>query len=252
MIDQPTLLALALAFAAVAFIYASVGLGGGSTYTALLTIIGLNHLLVPSISLALNLVVTFLGMINFHRGGHLSLRLVAPFLITSMPCAWLGGTLRLPREAFLWLLASTLVLVLVRIYLLGDLKLRTTLIGRRRLGFSLGLGAVLGFVAGTVGIGGGIYLVPLLIMFGLADEKRAAAAGAVFIWLNSAVGLAARWPRAGFDVVAILPLVAAVVVGGWLGSGLGSLRLAPRTIQRTLGLVVAVAVVVIVRRLPLP
>ncbi len=252
MIEQPALLLLALVFLAVAFLYASVGLGGGSTYTALLTIVGVSHLLVPSVSLALNLVVTFLGMINFHRGGHLSPRLIAPFLVASMPCAWLGGSLRLPREAFLWLLAGTLVLVLVRIYLLGELRLRTTLTGPRRLVFSLVLGAVLGFVAGTVGIGGGIYLVPLLIMFGLADEKRAAAAGAVFIWLNSAVGLAARWPQARLEPQAILPLVAAVAVGGWLGSSLGSLRFAPRTIQRTLGLVVAVAVIVIARRLSWP
>ncbi|MBE0567518.1 MAG: sulfite exporter TauE/SafE family protein [Krumholzibacteria bacterium] len=252
MIDQPTLLLLVAAFAAVAFLYASVGLGGGSAYTALLALAGVSHVLVPTVSLALNLVVTFVGMINFHRGGHLSLRLVAPFLVTSMPAAWLGGSLHLPQGVFLWLLAATLALVLVRIYLLGDLRLRLRLTGAARLVCSLLLGAVLGFVAGTVGIGGGIYLVPLLIMFGLADEKRAAAAGAVFIWLNSAVGLAARWQQGHAEAATVLPLVGAVAVGGWLGSSLGALRFSPRTIQRTLGLVVAAAVVVIAGRLPLP
>lgn len=252
MIDQPTLLLLVAAFAAVSFLYASVGLGGGSAYTALLAIAGVNHVLVPTVSLALNLMVTSVGTLNFHRGGHLSLRLVAPFLVTSMPAAWLGGSLRLPQGVFLWLLAVTLVLVLVRIYLLGDLRLRVRLTGRARPVCSLLLGAVLGFVAGTVGIGGGIYLVPLLIMFGLADEKRAAAAGALFIWFNSAAGLAARWQQGHAEAATVLPLVAAVAVGGWLGSSLGALRFAPRTIQRTLGLVVAAAVVVIAGRLPLP
>ncbi|MFO7609876.1 MAG: sulfite exporter TauE/SafE family protein [Candidatus Krumholzibacteriia bacterium] len=252
MIDQPTLLVLMAAFAAVAFLYGSVGLGGGSAYTAILALAGVPYVLVPTVSLALNLVVTFVGMINFHRGGHLSPRLVAPFLVTSMPAAWLGGSLHLPRGVFLWLLASTLTLVLVRIYLVGELRLRLRLAGPLRLVFPPVLGAVLGFVAGTVGIGGGVYLVPLLIMFGLADEKRAAAAGAVFIWFNSAAGLAARWPRGHADPASVLPLVVAVACGGWLGSSLGSLRCAPRTIQRTLGLVVAVAVVFIARRLPLP
>jgi uncharacterized membrane protein YfcA len=150
------------------------------------------------------------------------------------------------------LLTVSLGLVLVRIYLLGDLRLRTPVAGRWRLAFSLALGAVLGFVAGAVGIGGGIFLVPLLIMFGLAGEKEAAATGAVFIWINSLVGLAARGRHGLLDPGTLLPLIAAVAVGGWLGSACGSLRVAPRTIQRILGFVVVIAVVLVTRRLPLP
>jgi len=251
-IEPPLLLALAAAFAVVAFLYACVGLGGGSTFTALLAIVGVDYLMIPTISLALNLVVTFVGTINFHRGGHVRPQLVAPFLVTSVPGAWLGGALRLPEGVFLWLLTATLVLVAVRIYVLGELRPRTPVGGGRRVLFSLGLGAVLGFVAGAVGIGGGIYLVPLMIMFGLASEKEAAASGAVFIWINSLVGLAARGRHGGLDLPTMLVLMAAVAAGGWLGSTIGSLRVAPRTMQRILGVVVVLAVVLIARRLPLP
>lgn len=252
MIDAGTLALLAVGFTAVAFLYASVGLGGASTYTAVLAIVGVGHLMIPTISLALNLVVTSIGMINFRRGGHLRPELVAPFLVASVPCAWLGGALRLSEGVFLWLLAATLVLVFVRIYLLGELRVHLAVTGRRRLAFSLALGGVLGFVAGAVGIGGGIYLVPLMIMFGLAGEKEAAATGTVFVWVTSFAGLASRGRAGPLDPGTLLPLMAVVAVGAWLGSSFGSLRIAPRTLQRLLGVTVLAAIVVIAVRLPLP
>ncbi len=249
MIEQQTLVILAALFLFVAFLYSSVGLGGGSTYTALLTLAGVSYLVIPTISLSLNLVVTFIGMINFYRGGHVKPKLIYPFLITSMPFAYLGGALHLSREVFLWLLMSTLILVVVRIYIVGNLTFRYQLEGRARLMFSLLLGAVLGFIAGTVGIGGGIYLVPLMIMFGLSNEKEAAATGAVFIWLNSLSGLAARFQRDLLDVETILPIVVTVIVGGYIGSNLGSMRFSPRIIQRTLGVAIVVAIFFISRKL---
>ena len=245
MIETQTVYILAGLFLFVALLYSSVGLGGGSTYTALLTIAGVSYLVIPTISLSLNLVVTFIGMINFYRGGHVKPKLIFPFLITSMPFAYLGGALHLSREVFLWLLMITLIMVVVRIYVIGNLTLRYELKGTPRLLFSLALGAVLGFVAGTVGIGGGIYLVPLMIMFGLSTEKEAAATGAVFIWLNSFSGLAARFQRDLLDPETIIPLI----IGGYIGSNLGSQRFSPRVIQRTLGLAIVVAIFFISRKL---
>ena len=98
----------------------------------------------------------------------------------------------------------TLFLVAIRIYVLNDLKFSFQLSGIQKWIFIFGLGAVLGFVAGTVGIGGGIYLVPLIIMFGLGSEKEAAAAGSMFIWVNSLVGLIARSQVFSFDTKIIL------------------------------------------------
>ncbi len=248
-INQTTLIILATAFLLVSFLYSSVGLGGGSSYTALMAIFGVSYVLIPSISLTLNLVVTFIGMVNFYRGGHVRPKLILPFLITSMPMAFLGGVLHLSRTVFMWLLMITLVLVALRIYWLGNLKMRLTLNDSQRLIFSLALGAVLGFIAGTVGIGGGIYLVPLIIMFGIAGEKQAAATGAVFIWLNSIAGLIARVQRGAFDAQTILPLIAVVIVGGYLGSNLGALKFRPAIIQKTLGVAIVIAIVLISRKL---
>ncbi len=121
-----------------------------------------------------------------------------------------------------------------------------------RIVFSLIAGSVLGLVAGIVGIGGGIYLVPLIIIFGLGTEKEAAACGSIFILVNSAAGLAARLQHHPVSAMDILPLAGAVLVGGLLGSHLGSARLSPRTMQRVLGAIVLVAIVLLARRVLTP
>ena len=240
---------LPVLFFFVAFLYASVGLGGGSSYTALMAIFGLSHRTIPTTSLTLNLLVTLLGTVNFWRGGHLSARLVLPFLLASVPMAYLGGALELPRELFLWLLLVSLVLVAARIYLWKGQTLRIVFSGRRRWAISLVLGGGLGFIAGTVGIGGGIYLVPIIISLGLASEQQAAAAGAIFIWMNSLAGVISRSQRGTFELDTILPLAVAVVIGGYLGSRLGSLRLSPVAIRKTLGVIILIGIIFLTRRL---
>ena len=107
----------------------------------------------------------------------------------------LGGAIALDKEVFYLLLWVTLVFVAIRIYWKGELRLEFKLHPKSQLFVSLLLGAVLGFVSGTVGIGGGIYLVPLIILFGLGTEQEAAASGAAFILLNSMAGLVARFQR---------------------------------------------------------
>jgi len=235
-------------FVFVAMVYSSVGLGGGSSYTALMTVAGLSYRLIPTTSLTLNLLVTMVAMISFWRGGHVKWSNILPFLVTSIPLAYVGGALNISREVFLWLLLATLVLVAGRIYLLPDLRMTWQIGPRLRLMVALVLGALLGFVAGTVGIGGGIFLVPVMIMLGLASEKQAAATGAVFIWVNSLSGLIARYQRGAFDFDMILPLAVAVVLGALLGSHMGAFRFKPQTVQRVLGVVVLVAIVFIGRK----
>ena len=243
------ILGLSLLFVIVAMLYSSVGLGGGSTYTALMTIAGIHYVLIPGISLTLNLIVTFIGMINFGRNGYIKPRIIMPFIVTSIPMAYVGGALELSQEIFLWLLMITLILVVVRIYVIGRLTIRLKLDNFQNLVFSLLLGGILGFIAGTVGIGGGIYLVPLLIMFSIAKEKEAAAAGAVFIWINSLAGLTARVQRGIMDFEIILPIIVAVSIGGFIGSYFGSFKFKPIVIQRTLGVAIIIAIIFISQKL---
>jgi uncharacterized membrane protein YfcA len=233
---------LPILFLFVAFIYSSVGLGGGSSYTAIMAIMGVSYIMIPTTSLTLNLVVTFIGMINFWRNGYGRLNLVGPFLITSIPMAYLGGSLDIPEFIFQIILMSTLLLVVARIYIINGLTLSYQLSDTQKWVMTFGIGAALGFIAGAVGIGGGIYLVPLIIMFGLGTEKEAAAAGAMFIWANSLVGIMARYQSGTFNLDFMLPLIGAVLIGGFAGSYFGSVKYNPKTIQRIMGIIILIAV----------
>ncbi|MEJ2117214.1 MAG: sulfite exporter TauE/SafE family protein [Alphaproteobacteria bacterium] len=233
---------LAVMFALVAFFYASVGLGGGSSYTALLAVFGVSAATIPVVSLLLNLLVTTLGSLIFLANGHTRLRLVAPFLLTSMPMAYVGGTLHLPKNLFYLVLLVSLSIAAFRIYFPGNAK-PISLDDRIKIPLALLCGAVLGLVTGIVGIGGGVYLVPLIILLGLGTAKEAAACGAFFIWANSLAGLAARLQHQTIDFGDFTPLMFAVVIGGLAGALLGANRFDPRTMQKVLGGILIVAIV---------
>jgi hypothetical protein len=212
-----------------------------------MAIFGINYLIIPTASLSLNLIVTSIGMVNFWRNGYGRIDLIAPFLITSIPMAYLAGSLNLPKEIFQLILLFTLILVVVRIYVLREFQFSFYLSGTKKWIFMVGLGAILGFVAGSVGIGGGIYLVPLIVMFGLGSEKEAAAAGTIFIWVNSLVGVFARAQAGTFDIDFILPLIGAVIVGALAGSYLGSFKFHAKTIQKIMGTVIIFAIIFLFR-----
>ena len=137
----------------------------------------------------------------------------------------------------------------VRIYFFDSLRISLKLESGQKVVFSVVLGGLLGFVAGAVGIGGGIYLVPIIVVFGLGTEKEAAATGSIFIWMNSLSGLLSRMQRGAFDMEMILPLLAAVAVGGYLGSYMGSFRYSPRVVQKVMGIVVVVAIGFLIKRI---
>lgn len=239
---------LAALFFAVAFLYSSVGLGGGSSYTALMAIFSVNYLAIPPISLTLNLIVSSLGSFNFIRKRHASFRLILPFFITSIPMAYLGGSLRLPKENFLWVLLVSLIFVALRIYAWKETTLKLNLGKTQKIVLSLIIGSVLGLIAGIVGIGGGIYLVPIIIILGLGTQKQAATCGAIFISLNSLAGLIAQIQKNSVDYPNIIPLIVAVVIGGSLGSYLGASKLSPKTMEKILGVVILVAIIFLIKR----
>ena len=170
-------------------------------------------------------------------------------MVTSIPMAYFSGRLDLPKEIFQILLLVTLIIVVIRIYALKNLKISFRLDGVQKWIFILSLGALLGFIAGSVGIGGGIYLVPLIIMFGLGSEKEAAAAGALFVWVNSFAGVIARAQAGTFDAAFIMPLAGAVVIGGFAGSFFGSSKFDARTIQQIMGVVIIIAILFLLKEI---
>ncbi|NOX26342.1 MAG: sulfite exporter TauE/SafE family protein, partial [Deltaproteobacteria bacterium] len=239
---------LSLLFGMVAFLYSSVGLAGGSSYIALLTIFGASYVVIPTISLAMNILVSTIGTVNYFRGRHARIRLIAPFLISSIPMAYLGGTVRLPAHLFNILLIVFLAVVALRIYLFNQFSLRWQLRASSKILVSLLIGLILGFISGALGLGGGIYLIPLIILLGLGTVKEAAACGSLFIWVNSAAGLAARLNHQPLPDIGILPLLVCVGIGGYAGSFLGANRFQPRTMQRLLGVIVLIAIVFLLKK----
>lgn len=240
---------LAVLFFLVAFIYSSVGLGGGSSYTALMAIFGVSTLAIPMVSLSLNLFVTSVGSYNFIRNKHAKIKLILPFLISSIPMAYVGGALNLPVETFYWVLLISLTFVAARIYLWKSMTISLNLNQKEKIIISLIAGSLLGLIAGIVGIGGGIYLVPLIIILGLGSEKEAAACGAIFIWLNSFSGLLSRLQYNSIDLTQYIPLIVAVLAGGTAGSYMGSFKLSPKAMDKMLGLVILVAIFFLAKKL---
>ena len=227
----------------VSFIYSSVGLGGGSSYTAIMAISGVSYQIIPPISLTLNLLVTFFGMVNFWRFGYGRSSLVFPFLITSIPMAYFAGSITLNEFIFQIILLITLILIAIRIYIMNDLVLSVQLTKVQKWFAIISIGSLLGFIAGAIGIGGGIYLIPLIIILGLGSEKEAAAAGTIFVCSNSFAGLAARYQYIRFEYDMILPSVLSVIIGGSLGSYFGATKYDPNSIQKIMGIIILIAII---------
>lgn len=233
----------------VAFSYAAVGLGGGSSYTALMALFGLNVVAIPMISLSLNLFVSTIGSYNFLRNKHGSFKFIAPFLVFSIPAAYIGGMWQVPKEVFYWILFISLLFVAARLYLWAYISIRYQFNSRTKVLLSLLVGGLLGLIAGVVGIGGGIYLVPLIVILGLGTEKQAATCGAVFIWLNSVSGLVSRLQYNSINLMNYWPLVIAALLGGFLGSYLGSFKYSPATMDKILGGIVLLEIVFLSNKL---
>jgi uncharacterized membrane protein YfcA len=235
----------ALAFLAVAFLYASVGFGGGSTYTAILIESGLYWELVPPVSLVCNMVVVSGGVYHFAKAGHLDLRFAVPLIATSVPAAFLGGYVRLDESGFLQILG--IALGIAGLLMLIDMRRPASRGPVTRAGGPVlaVLGLMLGGLAGITGIGGGIYLAPVLHLTRLAEARSVAATCSLFILVNSMAGLAGQLAKLGADAGELLDggylaLPLAVLIGGQIGSRAGATRLKAALISRLTGLVILV------------
>ncbi len=229
---------LPLVFFVIALLYATVGFGGGSSYLAVLAFIGLPYHSIPQVALLCNLAVSGGGVWHFYRGGHLDLRKILPFIVLSIPLAFFGGQLPIGRQLFMILLGGSLFAAGARTFLPQRKFGPGGLSPKRAWQVGLPIGAALGFLAGLVGIGGGIFLAPVLILAGWANAKQAAAAAAIFIIVNSAAGLVGQLSKGVYLDTMVIPLVLAVVLGGQIGSRLGAYRLRVVGVRQLLGLLI--------------
>ena len=212
---------LVLAFFATALLYASVGFGGGSTYSALLALAGLDYRVLPLVSLACNIVVVVGSTVRFARAGILPWRKALVLTLLAAPAAFLGGLTPIGERNFLLLLGASLVLTGLTLLIpvaKGD-EAQPTKAAR----FAPFVAPPLGYLAGLVGIGGGIFLAPLLHLVRWAEAKSVAATAALFILVNSLFGLVGQILKGGegrFEAAASfgLPLLVAVAIGGQIGS----------------------------------
>ena len=242
---------LVLLFFLVALVYSSIGLGGGSSYTSLMALFGFNILAIPIISLTLNIMVTSVGSYNYIRNKQAKLNLILPFLISSIPAAYLGGSFQLSKQIFYWVLLITLSFVAWKIYFWQNNSQSIEIESKYKVIISLAAGSLLGLIAGIVGIGGGIYLVPLIIALNLGSQKQAAACGVIFVWFNSCSGLLSRMQNNPVELTSYLPVVIAVLIGGYLGSYLGAYKFSARFMEKILGLVIIVALVFLLKKVNL-
>lgn len=235
------MLLLAPLFLLTALIYASAGFGGGSTYTALLALWSLDTAVIPVVSLACNILVVMAGAWRFARAGHVDLRRIWPLFAASVPLAFVGGALPVPRAIFIGLLS--LSLCIAGALLLRQPKARADLPARPYPRWLEPLlGGLLGLLAGIVGIGGGIYLAPVLHLLRWGRAHAIAGTSAVFILANSLSGLGGQLAKSGSafgDVLAAhWALFPAVVAGGLIGSALGARRFDPHPLRVLTGLLI--------------
>ena len=223
---------LAALFFLTALLYGAAGFGGGSTYNALLVLAGTDYRAVPVIALAGNILVVTVGSWRFARSGHVDWRRIWPLFVLSIPFAWLGGRLVVAEIVFVGLLASSL-LVAGLLMLWQPLWEKEAPSASRSRWLEPVAGGALGFLAGVVGIGGGIFLAPLLYMLRWGPPKAIAGTSAVFILANSLAGLAGQLAKGGEGaaLAAYWPLFPAVLAGGLIGSTLGSGRLDPKYVR---------------------
>jgi uncharacterized protein len=224
---------LAAAFLATAVLYASVGYGGGSTYSALLALAGVNYRLLPAIALACNIVVVTGSTIRFARAGITPWRGAAVLTGVAAPAAFLGGLTPIGEGAFLTLLGASLVVTALSMLVpVGESDGPSTRLAR----WMPFAAAPIGYLAGVVGIGGGIFLAPLLHLARWDNARAVAATASLFILVNSLFGLAGQMLKGGADRLASaitlgLPLLVAVAIGGQIGSLLAARLLPPQWIR---------------------
>ena len=212
---------LSIFFFITAILYSSVGFGGGSTYLALLLIWDIPYYIFPVIALVCNIIVVTGNSINYLRAGNHNIKLLVPFLIGSIPLAFLGGTLKIDKEIFEILLFLVLSIAGF-LLLLNNKAYENKEIIIRKLNYivSIIIGSILGLVSGVIGIGGGIFLSPILFLLKADNPKNIVTTASLFILVNSISGVFGQLTKENIfsELIIYLPLFLSVLIGGLLGN----------------------------------
>lgn len=220
----------------IALAYSSVGLGGGSSYIAILYLFGLPLAKIPPIALFFNITAASVAVYRFGRQGYIRPRLTLPFLAASVPATFLAARWH-PDDATLSLIMGVVLVcvALVLFFKKGEVKPRFSLEEKGFFVLAFGLGALMGALAGVMGIGGGVFLGPAMLLTGLAGPKMVAGTCSAFVLVNSAVGLFSHFLQGRVDMTALLALGIAVFAGAQIGSFLGTRKFSPLVLQRIFG-----------------
>ena len=232
---------LTIFFLITAILYSSVGFGGGSTYLALMLIWGIPFYIFPIIALFCNIIVVSGNSINFIRSGNLNIKLLIPYLIGSIPFAFIGGSIQIEKEFFeillfiILIIAGILLLMESKSFSQDEIKIKNI----PKI-FSIIIGSIIGFISGLIGIGGGIFLSPLLFLIKAGYPKHITSTASLFILINSIFGVAGQLTKNIIlnEFLNYWPLFVAVLVGGQIGSILNIKFLSNRTLAVTTSLLV--------------
>ena len=223
----------------VAFLYASVGHGGASGYLALMALFAISPDVMKPTALLLNLFVSLTSFIQFYRGKHFNWKIFLPFAIASVPMAFVGGLITVDAALYKKILGFLLIIPVIRFLFFANLK--PTEIKKSNTPLSLFIGAVIGFLSGLIGIGGGIILSPVLLLLKWTDMKQTAAISALFIFVNSIAGLIGQLTKGIHFSPDMYWYVITAFAGGILGAYFGSLHFKQTILKYVLAVVLAVA-----------
>lgn len=229
-----------LAIFVVAVLYSSVGHGGASGYLAVMALLAVAPEITRPTALLLNVFVASIAAFQFYRAGYFSWKIFLPFAITSVPLAFIGGMIQLPTNVY------KIILGLVLLFAAARLAWKFTSereIKAPNIWLALIIGAVMGLLSGLVGVGGGIFLTPVLLLMNWAETKQAAGISAMFILVNSIAGLAGNYSQVVKLPTNVWFWIAAAVAGGIIGSTLGSTKFNSLTLRRVLAAVLLFAAV---------
>lgn len=223
-----------------AILYSSVGHGGASGYLAAMALFGIAPTVMKPTALVLNIIVAAIATLKFYRAGYFQRSLFIPFAIGSIPCAFIGGSIVVPTQVYKPILGIVLLYAAAK---LGLIKIDSESQQPRPISLyiAIGLGMAIGLLSGLTGVGGGIFLSPLLLLRGWATISQSAGVSAAFILVNSIAGLLGYLTKLPTLPANLWLWSIVAAVGGWIGAEYGSKKIGSQRLQQLLAVVLAIA-----------